>query len=109
MVSLVVVAANEVPVSVGNADSLRDQPDPGSRHGAWQTRSSIIANTAGKRSGVRRVDVAADAAKRRCRKSMVAHERCVVGPGHLGFGLRAARAVPDSDSHRHCDQSSRAF
>jgi hypothetical protein len=33
----VVVAADEIPVSLGNADSICDQPHPSSWHGAWQT------------------------------------------------------------------------
>ena len=36
LVSLVVVAANEIPVSLGNADFICDQPHPRSRNGAWQ-------------------------------------------------------------------------
>jgi hypothetical protein len=56
LVSLVVVAANEISVSLGNADFVCDQPYPRSRHGAWQARSSIVADPAGDGRDLRRVE-----------------------------------------------------
>ncbi len=41
-----VVASNEVPVSLGDADLVCDQPHPRSRDGAWQARSSIVVDAA---------------------------------------------------------------
>src|SRR5207244_13311553 len=41
LVSLVVVAANEVSLSLGDADRLRDQPGSCARNGTWTARSSI--------------------------------------------------------------------
>ena len=40
---------------------------------------------------------------------VAAHERCRVGAGDLGFGLRAACAVSDSDGHGLCVESPRGF
>ena len=46
LVSVVVVAANEPPVSVDNARSLRDQPGSRARNQARTTRSSVIVGIA---------------------------------------------------------------
>ena len=40
---------------------------------------------------------------------MVAHERCRLGGGDLGFGLRAACALSDADGHGPSDESPRDF
>ena len=40
---------------------------------------------------------------------VAAHERCCLGAGDLGFGLRAACALSDSDGHGSCDESPRGF
>ena len=37
------------------------------------------------------------------------HERCVLGAGDLGFGLRTGSAVSHADGRRHSDQSQRGF
>ena len=40
---------------------------------------------------------------------VVAHERCRLGCGDLGFGLRAACALSDADGHGPSDESPRGF
>jgi len=59
---LVVGTKNEIPVSLGDARSLCDQPHSRSRDGTWQARSSILVDAARHsrdvRSGVRRARAA---------------------------------------------------
>jgi hypothetical protein len=104
----VVVAANEISVSLGNADFVCDQPHPRSRHGAWQARSSIVADPAGDDRDLRRVEFA-NSASRQYGGRVVAHERCRLGCGDLGFGVRAACALSDADGHGPADESPRGF
>ena len=51
----------------------------------------------------------ANSAGRQHGERVAAHERCCLGAGDLGFGLRAACAVSDSDGHGPCDESPRGF
>src|SRR5207249_1910809 len=46
LVSLVVVAANEVSLPMGDADRLRDQHGSCARNGTWTARSSIAGHVA---------------------------------------------------------------
>ncbi len=57
---------------------------------------------------LRRVEFA-NSASRQYGERVVAHERCRLGGGDLGFGLRAACALSDSDGHGPCDESPRGF
>jgi hypothetical protein len=45
LVSLVVVEANETPISMGDADAVRDQSHSRSRNRTRQTRPSILVDT----------------------------------------------------------------
>ena len=105
---MVVVAPNEVPVSRGNAAFVCDQPDPRSRYGAWQAGSSIVADSAGRDRDLRRLEFA-NSAGRQLGERVAADERCRLGAGDLGFGLRAACALSDRDGHGPCDESPRGF
>ena len=51
----------------------------------------------------------ANSAGRQHGERVAAHERCRLGAGDLGFGLRAACALSDSDGHGSCDESPRGF
>ena len=108
LVSLVVVAANEIPVSLGNADFICDQPHPRSRHRAWQARSSIVIDPAGRDRDLRRVEFANSATRKYCER-VVGDERCRLGVGDLGIDVRAACALSDADGHGSCDESPRGF
>src|SRR5207302_922678 len=58
LVSLVVVTPNEVPLSLGDADPVRDQSHSRSRDGTWQARSSIVVDTARDNRGLRGLELA---------------------------------------------------
>ena len=102
------MVVREIPISLGNADFIFNQPHPRSWHGAWQTRPSIVADFDGRDRDLRRVEFA-NSAGRQYGGRVAAHERCRLGAGDLGFGLRAACALSDSDGHGLYVESPRGF
>src|SRR4029077_4769058 len=108
LVSLVVGAPNEIPVWLGNADFICDQPHPCSWHGAWTTRSSIVVDSADRDRDLRRLEFA-NSAGREHGERVAADERCRLGAGDLGFGLRTGCALSDIDGNGSCDESPGGF
>ena len=77
-----VVAANEVSLSMGDADYLRDQPGSRSWNGTWTPRSSIAGHVACDSCDLCRMDFAIQVVA-----TMERVERNDMGIGALGFIL----------------------
>jgi len=89
---LVVVAANEIPVSLDDAEPVRDQSHSRSWDRARQARSSIVVDVAGDHCDLRGMEFSVLP-----NSELERVERSRLGTRNLGIRLRTAHLISDRD------------